>query len=302
MKKLVIASVAAAAAALTTVPASAQEADASVVVVHGIPDTTVDVYVDDQLTLDDFTFGTVTEPVSLPSGDHAIAVRAGDADPSAAPLLSADATLPAGADVSVVAHLDESGDPTLTPFVNDVTPVAAGEGRLVVRHTAAAPAVDVLAGGTPVFTNLANPNEAKADLPAGTVSASVALAGTTEPVIGPADVPVAEGAATTVYAVGSAEAGNLQVLSHQPWTEERQPCDIPTRPRKARDETISYRIAHGGDDDWDRGGRLPSGASRRRIRCDDDIGLEADELGCQSEEPVDPTVRRSVVDNDVSTF
>ena len=214
MKKLLIASAAAAAAALSAVPAaSAQEADASVVVVHGIPDTTVDVYVDDQLTLDDFTFGTVTEPVSLPAGDHAIAVRAGDADPSATPLLTADATLPAGADVSVVAHLGEGGDPTLTPFVNDVAPVAAGSGRLVVRHTAAAPAVDVLAGGSPVFTNLTNPNEAKADLPAGTVSAAVALAGTTEPVIGPADVPVTEGAATIVYAVGSAEAGNLQVLT-----------------------------------------------------------------------------------------
>jgi hypothetical protein len=213
MKKFVIASVAAA-AALTAVPAaSAQEADASVVVVHGIPDTTVDVYVDDQLTLDDFTFGTVTEPVSLPAGDHAIAVRAGDADASAAPLLSADASLSAGQDVSIVAHLSEAGDPTLTPFVDDTAPVAAGQGRLVVRHTAAAPAVDVLAGGTPVFSDLSNPNEAKADLPAGTVSAAVALAGTTEPVIGPADVPVTEGQATIVYAVGSAEAGNLQVLS-----------------------------------------------------------------------------------------
>ncbi len=97
--------------------------------------------------------------------------------------------------------------------MNDTAPVAAGQGRLVVRHTAAAPAVDVLAGGTPVFTNLSNPNEAKADLPAGNVSAAVALAGTTQPVIGPADVPVTEGAATIVYAVGSAEAGNLQVLS-----------------------------------------------------------------------------------------
>ena len=81
-----------------------------------------------------------------------------------------------------------------------------------MRHTAAAPAVDVLAGGEPVFTDLTNPNEASADLPAGTISASVALAGTTDPVIGPADVPVTEGSATIVYAVGSAEDGNLDVL------------------------------------------------------------------------------------------
>jgi hypothetical protein len=183
-----------------------------VVVVHGIPDTPVDVYVNDELTLDDFTFGTVTETLSLPAGDYALAVRGADAGPTDDPILSADATLAAGDDVSIVAHLSEGGEPTLTPFANDTAPTAAGQGRLVVRHTAAAPAVDVLAGGSPVFTNLANPDEAKADLPASTVSAAVALAGTTDPVIGPADVPVVEGQATIVYAVGSAEAGNLSVL------------------------------------------------------------------------------------------
>ena len=49
-------------------PAAAQEANASVVVVHGIPDTPVDVYVNDELTLDDFQPDTVTEPLSLPPG------------------------------------------------------------------------------------------------------------------------------------------------------------------------------------------------------------------------------------------
>jgi hypothetical protein len=193
-------------------PADAQTGDATVTVVHGIPDTPVDVYVNDELTLDDFAFGTVTEPLSLPAGDYALAVRAADAAPDAAPLLEADAPLTAGANVSVVAHLTEAGDPTLTAFANDTAPTAAGEGRLVVRHTAAAPAVDVLAGGSPVFSGLSNPNEQSADLAAATVSASVAVAGTTDPVIGPADVPVVEGQSTIVYAVGSAEAGNLDVL------------------------------------------------------------------------------------------
>jgi hypothetical protein len=216
MKKLLISSLLAA-AAVTAAPslataAPAQSSGAKVTVVHGIPDTVVDVYVNDELTLDDFAFGTVTDALSLPAGDYAIAVRAGDAAADADPILSADATLADGNNVSIVAHLDAAGSPKLTPFVNDTAPVAAGKGRLVVRHTAAAPAVDVLAGGQPAFTNLSNPNEAKADLPAGTVSAAVALTGTTAPVIGPADVPVTEGSATIVYAVGSAEASNLQVL------------------------------------------------------------------------------------------
>jgi hypothetical protein len=188
---------------LGATPSSAQAGTAQVVVVHGIPDTTVDVYVDDKLTLDNFAFKTVTDPVTLPAGSHQLAVRAADAAPTAAPLLSATANVPAGANISVVAHLDAGGQPKITPFVNDMSKVAPGQGRLVVRHTAAAPAVDVLAAGKPTFRNLTNPNEAKADLPAGTVPAAVALAGTTAPVIGPADVPVTE---------GSAEKKNLGVL------------------------------------------------------------------------------------------
>lgn len=213
MKKIWTALVVVVAAMLFAGPATAQDAgDATVVVVHGIPDTPVDVYVNDELTLDDFAYGTVTDPLSLPAGDYDLAVRAADAAPDGEVILEASAPLTAGANVSVVAHLDAEGQPVLTPFVNDTAPTDAGQGRLIVRHTAAAPAVDVLAGGEPVFSDLTNPNEAKADLPASTVSASVALAGTTDPVIGPADVPVVEGQATIVYAVGSAEDQNLDVL------------------------------------------------------------------------------------------
>jgi hypothetical protein len=190
----------------------AQTETASVVVVHGIPDTPVDVYVNGDLTLEDFAFETVTDPLSLPVGSYDLEVRAAGADPSEAPLLSATADLAADVNVSIVAHLTADGAPTITPFVNDTSSTGPGEGRIVVRHTAAAPAVDVLAGGDPVFTDLTNPNEAAADLPAGTVQAAVALAGTTDPVIGPADVTITEGVATIVYAVGSAADGNLTVL------------------------------------------------------------------------------------------
>ncbi|MGF1646180.1 MAG: DUF4397 domain-containing protein [Kineosporiaceae bacterium] len=223
MRTAIAASAAAAVAALPlavlAVPASAASSDASVVVFHGVPGLTVDVYgsADDEYSaeevlLEDFEPGTITDPVSLPAGTYNLAVFAAGADPSGEPAIEAnDVEVPGGANITVAAHLDEGGTPTLTPFVNDVSEVAAGEGRLVVRHTAAAPAVDILAGGEPVFTGLTNPNEESADLPAGTVSAAVALEGTTDPVIGPADVPVTEGSATIVYAWGSAEDGNLDV-------------------------------------------------------------------------------------------
>lgn len=194
-------------------PAQAQAGTGTVSVVHGIPGVTVDVYVDGTLTLPDFTPGTVAGPLTLPAATYEIEVFAADADPAAdVAVITASVALPAGANASLVANLDAGGTPVLTTFVNDTAAAAPGEGRVVVRHTAAAPAVDVLADGSPVFTNLTNPNSVQADLPAGTVSAAVNLAGTGTTVIGPAPVTIEAGMATIVYAIGSAEAGNLGVV------------------------------------------------------------------------------------------
>lgn len=194
-------------------PASAATSEtAQLSVLHGIPDTPVDVYVNDELTLDDFQPGDLAGPLELPAGDYEVALTAPDAADASDPLLGpATITLEGGANYTAVAHLTEAGDPGLNLFTNDTSPTAAGEARLTVRHTAAAPAVDILAGGSPVVEGLANPDEATLDLPAGTVSAAVALAGTTDPVLGPTDVQLAEGTLTVVYAWGSAEDGNLDL-------------------------------------------------------------------------------------------
>lgn len=191
-------------------PAAAAEGDATLSVLHAVPDLTVDVYVNDELTIDDFEPGTLAGPLTLAPGTYTVAITAADATDASAPAIGPiDLTLEADGNYTAVAHLTEAGEPTATLFTNDVSTLGAGEGRLTVRHTAAAPAVDVLAGGTPVIEGLTNPNEEVLTLDAGTVSASVAAAGTTDPVIGPADVNVAEGVNTIVYAWGSLEDGNL---------------------------------------------------------------------------------------------
>lgn len=193
--------------------ASAASGTAQVTVVHGIPDTAVDVYVDGAKALSGFTFKTVTGPISLPAGSHDVAVRkAGDAK-SAAPILVTKATLTAGENATIVANLTADGKPTLTPFVNPTTAVPAGMGRLVVRHTAAAPAVDVLAGGKAVISGLTNPDEKALMVPAGTVDASVAAAGTTKPVIGPVSLDLKSGTTTVVYAIGSLKDDNLTAVT-----------------------------------------------------------------------------------------
>lgn len=80
--------------------------------------------------------------------------------------------------MSIVAHLDGSGGPTASVFDNDTSEPAVGSGRLTVRHLAAAPAVDVSAGGAVAFGDVANGHSAASDLPAATYEASLDAAGT----------------------------------------------------------------------------------------------------------------------------
>ncbi len=202
--------------------------DAHVSVLHGVPDAVVDVYANGDALLTDFEPGTLTDPVALPGGDYDLkVVAAGDGADGDAIMEANGVTVPAGANITVVAHLDEGGAPTLTPFVNDTSAIAAGETRLTVRHTAAAPAVDIRAGGDPVFTDLSNPDEASADIPAGTVSADVVLAGTEDVAIGPADLTLAEGVQTIVYAWGSAEDGNLDLAVQTISGSHSSPGGVP---------------------------------------------------------------------------
>jgi hypothetical protein len=191
----------------TASPAMAATSEVSVV--HGIAGQPVDVYVNGTKTLENFKPGEVKGPLELEQGSYDLALTKPGEPIGSAILKLDDAAIPGGADVSIVAHLDAAGTPKITAFANDTSKLAAGKARLVVRHTAAAPAVDVRAGGTPVFTNLTNPNEAKADIAAGTVKADVVLAGTSTVAIGPADVALAEGTSTIVYAYGSAEGKTL---------------------------------------------------------------------------------------------
>ena len=189
-------------------PASAA-GTATVSVLHAVPGVTVDVYANGQKLLSNFAPGTLTDPMALPAGSYDIAIFPAGANPSSTkPAAEAKGvSVPAGANATLVANLDAQGKPTLNAFVNDVSPVPAGKARVTVRHVAAAPAVDVRANGTPVVTGLTNPQEKTLVVAAGTVKADVVLAGTSTVAIGPADLSLAEGTTTVVYAWGSQSAG-----------------------------------------------------------------------------------------------
>lgn len=221
--KFIAASALAAAAALPAA-AQAQSGDLQVSAVHGIPaaalggNSAVDVYVFAQggepgaAPTVEFEFGDVAGPLTIPAGDYTVEVYPDGADTSGDPALSLDATLPAGINATLVAHLDEAGStPALTPFINDVSNTAAGEARVTVRHTAAAPAVDVLTGDTPLVQALSNPDEASLDTAAGTVpDITVTAAGDPSTVaLSLGDVTLAEGTNTIVYAIGSLPDGSI---------------------------------------------------------------------------------------------
>lgn len=203
-------------AGLAAAPAYA--ADATVSVLHAIPEGSgadvVDVYAGDAMLIDNFTPGSL-ETLTVPEGTYDLAVFADGEGPGngTAVLEAAGVEVPGGANATVTANLDAEGNPALNVYVNDISEVAAGESRLTVRHIAAAPAVDVRADGAVIIENLVNPDEAIVTVPAGSYSADVVLAGTDTVALGPADLSLAEGTNTIVYAWGSAEAGNLALAT-----------------------------------------------------------------------------------------
>ena len=216
------------AALFASAPPAQAASTATVSVLHAIPGATVDVYANGKLLLSKFKPGTLTDPQMLPASTYDLkVVQTGAGAKGAAVVEAKGVKVPAGANLTVAAHLSAAGKPTLTPYVNDVSTIRAGQARLIVRHTAAAPAVDVRAGGKPVFTGLSNPDEDATEVPAGTIRADVVLAGKSKPVIGPASLNLGEGTTTIVYAWGSAKSGNLKLAVQTIGGMNGSPSGVP---------------------------------------------------------------------------
>jgi Domain of unknown function (DUF4397) len=195
--------------------ARAQTPTGLVTVVHGLRGVVADVYVDNTLLLPAFQPERVTDPVAVPAGEHHVDIRVTGKPADSPPDVSADVNVQADARQSVVAHLDAAGSPTITAYVDDMSPVAAGETRAVVRHTAAAPAVDVGLNQTVVASGLTEPGSTTAVVPPATYEVSVWQAGTQSPLAAPQPATLTEGAATVMYLVGSAQTNTLSWVAEQ---------------------------------------------------------------------------------------
>jgi hypothetical protein len=216
---------------LATVAAGGHEA--MVYVGHGIPgdalgipelpnELPVDVLVNDEICLlEGFEFGEFAGPVPLAADTYNIKISlAAEVACSGDPVIEADVPFEAGVNYTVFAHLTADGDPTASVFVNDVDPAVAGTTRLTVRHTAAAPAVDIRLyrgweRGRMVgeIEGLVNPNQAgPLNIRPGEYEAVIFPAGVDEAVFN-LPVELEPHKSYIVYAVGDLAGGTFDVLA-----------------------------------------------------------------------------------------
>jgi hypothetical protein len=209
-------------------PATAAD-DAQLSVLHGVPDLTVDVYVNGELTLDDFEPGDLAGPLDLPAGTYTVAITAADAADDSEPAIGpVDLPLEAGMNYTAAAFLDAEGTPTAALFTNDTSAAGAGEGKVTVRHTAAnAEGVEIVANGETSLGTFNNGDElGPVALPAGTISAEILAGGEAVPPT-PADVPVKDGVNTIVYAWGDAAGGSVEIAVQDVALGHSAPSGVP---------------------------------------------------------------------------
>ena len=216
---------------LSLATVAANDEPAMVYVGHGIPgqalglednELPVDVLVNDAICLLwGFEFGEFAGPVELEAGEYNIKISLAEAvECSGDPVIEADVEFEAGVNYTVFAHLTAEGAPTASLFTNDVTPAVAGTTRLTVRHTAAAPAVDIkLYRGwergrmVGLIPGLENPNEAgPLNIRPGAYEAVILPAGTDD-IVFELPVELEPHLSTIVYAVGVLGTETFTVLA-----------------------------------------------------------------------------------------
>lgn len=218
MRRQAFAALAAGALGLAiAVPAGATttEDETTITAVNALPDTTIDLSTQDEMLIDDFEPGTVVGPMPIEPGEIEVTAAAPDAPDNLTPIIGPALTsLEEGGHVSVVAYLTDEGVPALASFEEDVKPTVVTDGaRLVVRHVASAPAVDVLVDGTALASGVMSGDDVAEEVTAGDYALSVASAETGEELLSSGTLTLETDQVTTVYVYGSAEDDSLALLT-----------------------------------------------------------------------------------------
>lgn len=201
--KRVLAGIAAIAAIVVAPSAANAQDDTQITLLHGIPGVTVDVAVGGEVLLPGFEPGASQDLTAFAGQtltDLTVFV-AGTEDVAIGPV--AEFAVPASGNWTVIAHLNAEGVPSVGVFENNTAMTADGQGRLTVRHAAAAPAVDLVVGDARPIENAANGASAELDLPAGEIAGAQLAPTGADPIVDVPTVNLAAGTNLIVYAVGS---------------------------------------------------------------------------------------------------
>jgi hypothetical protein len=201
-----------AAIALTCAPiAGAQTETGTVTLVHGVRGLVADIYLDGKVALQVFQPERTAGPLQLPAGAHAVEVRPTGAAPTTTPLLAATLNIPVNSRQSAVVHLSAAGQPALSVYPDDVSAIPAGQARVVLRHAAAAPPIDVQIDQQVVAAALITNAQSVQNVAAGTHAVAVASNGRN--IVPSRDVMFTGGTANFMYLVGSMNDNNLTWLA-----------------------------------------------------------------------------------------
>lgn len=211
MKRVLMGLAAIAAIACIPQTTSAQSA-ADLTLVHGIPGTTVDLTVDGTVVIDAFVPGSLANISSFAGQTLQNVTVTDDATDDVVIGPIASLVIPASGSHSLVAHLDADGTPVLSTFENNTADTSTGDARLTLRHTAEAPAVDLIVGDQRPIVGATNGQSAELELPDGALT-DAQLAPTGDVAIAEiATLDLAANTNTIVYAVGSVDDDTLDFV------------------------------------------------------------------------------------------
>lgn len=213
-------------------PAAAQSSSAQVFVIHGIPgqdvagaprDLPVDVSVNGACALPNLRFGQIIGPLSLREGTYTVAVHfpATGSCTSAAVIGPAQVPFAAGENATLLAHLTGTGTLTASKFVNDLRTTPASRSRVVVHHTANAPAVDFYLttqfgnalSTRGLATSVVNGETTTLPVAGQNTQFAITAAGQAAAAFGPVGLGLQPNRAYLLYVVGSLANNSLGVIA-----------------------------------------------------------------------------------------
>ncbi len=186
-------------------------AQGHVTVVLAVPGASVDVSVDGRSVATGAEVGDVLGPFDLAPGSHEVTFSDDGMD------VASSLDVAAGDSTDVVLHLPAqvNGDPVVHSYAAPTGAIGPDKARVVLAHTATVAPADVQVNGKTVFTNIANGEYAEAEVPAGTQEVALLPTGTTSnPILGPLEVPLEARTLSMIYAYGNPKDGSMNVIAH----------------------------------------------------------------------------------------